>query len=504
MKSRDVRDIGSRLELFVDEWLAQELKRVEYRLHEPFPREVALVTDAPWEGNRAGYVTAFADGDVVRMYYKAHHGFLVEDGPGKYREDFTPLRIAYAESRGGFKWEKPELGICEIDGSKRNNVIWDGVGPDRIGTHGFTPFKDEKPGLKPENRYKAFGRHGTGDGAGLYGMQSADGLHWELISDKPLITEGGFDSQNVGFWDSVAGTYRSYIRDKHPAEPEESMADANNAGMRDIRTCTSPDFLDWTDPQMLEYTGSPEQPLYVNQILPYPRAPHILLGFPARYVERPWGEVVELLPEVEHRRKMSARSPRLGTVVTDGLFMASRDEKVFHKWPDVFIRPGPQLKDKWIYGDNHQSLGLFETASGLPDAPEEYSFVVTESYWQGEHTTFRRYSIRKDGFVGVHANLFGGELITRPLTFTGEDLYINFSTSAYGRIRVELQEPGGKPLEGLSLADCIDSVGDELGRKVHWKNSQGLTGLAGKPVRLRFAMKDADLYAIRFASSPAG
>jgi len=333
-------------------------------------------------------------------------------------------------------------------------------------------------------------------------MQSPDGFHWELVSDRSLITEGGFDSQNVGFWDTAAGTYRAYIRDKHPAEPEESLADANNAGVRDIRTCTSPDFLEWTDPQMLEYTGSPEQAVYTNQILPYYRAPHILLGFPSRYVERPWGEVVELLPEVEHRRKMSARSPRLGAVVTDGLFMASRDGKVFHKWPDVFIRPGPQLRGSWIYGDNYQSLGLFETDSGLPDAPRELSFVVTENYWQGDHATFRRYSIRKDGFVSVHADLFGGELITRPLTFTGEDLYINFSTSAYGSIRVEVQEPGGRPFEGFTLADCIDSVGDELERKVHWKNSKRPGALAGKPVRLRFAMKEADLYAIRFASSP--
>ena len=63
---------------------------------------------------------------------------------------------------------------------------------------------------------------------------------------------------------------------------------------------------------------------------------------------------------------------------------------------------------------------------------------------------------------------------------------------------MEVQEPGGKPLEGFALGDCIDSVGDELERKVHWKNSKRPGAVAGKPVRLRFAMKDADLYAIRF------
>lgn len=501
MREEAVRDIDSRLELFVDEWLIDELKgTAEQRLHEPIPQNVALVTDAPWEGNRGSYITAFKDDDTYRMYYKGHQSWIEEESPGKNKQSFRPLRIAYAESKDGIQWEKPELGIYEIDGTKKNNIVWDGVGPARIGTHGFAPFKDANPDTTPERRYKALGTtHGKGAERGLYAMQSSDAVHWELMSDKPVMTKGRFDSQNLAFWDAERGEYRAYFRDFHPGTlPDESLKDHNDSGIRDIRTSVSTDFFNWSAPEMITYTGSYEEPMYINQIAPYYRAPHVFVGFPARYVERPWTEAVELLPELEERKSRSAVSMRYGTVVTDALFIASRDGLTFHKWPDVFLRPGPQLEGNWVYDDNYPSWGLFETESSLPGAPPELSFVAVEHYWRGNHTLFRRYSIRIDGFVSVRANLHGGEMITKPFTFHGSDLYINFSTSAAGHIRFELQEPGDKAIDGFSLDDCVHGIGDELDRKVYWKDDKRLGALNGRPVRLRAVIKDADLFAIQF------
>jgi hypothetical protein len=88
----EVRDIGDRLELFVDPWLIGELNGTAvHRLHEPVPRNIALKTDAPWEGNRGGYITVFEDDGVFRMYYFAHHTEIVEESPGKYIENQEPL-----------------------------------------------------------------------------------------------------------------------------------------------------------------------------------------------------------------------------------------------------------------------------------------------------------------------------------------------------------------------------------------------------------------------------
>ena len=56
------------------------------------------------------------------------------------------------------------------------------------------------------------------------------------------------------------------------------------------------------------------------------------------------------------------------------------------------------------------------------------------------------------------------------------------------------------PFPGFKLADANEIVGDEIARDVSWKGVHGsdVSQLAGRPIRLRFAMKDADLYAIRF------
>ena len=79
----------------------------------------------------------------------------------------------------------PDLGLFEFNGSKQNNIVWDG-----IGTHAFVPFRDANPSCAPEAQYKALGV-GSGE-HGLYPFRSPDGIHWSLIRDKPVITTGAF------------------------------------------------------------------------------------------------------------------------------------------------------------------------------------------------------------------------------------------------------------------------------------------------------------------------
>ena len=111
----------------------------------------------------------------------------------------------------------------------------------------------------------------------------------------------------------------------------------------------------------------------------------------------------------------------------------------------------------------------------------------------------RRYTLRPDGFVSVSGPHAGGELITKPLTFAGSRLLLNYSTSAAGSLRVEIQTPDGKPVKGFALNDCPEIIGDRIDDPVSWKSAADLGKLAGKPVRLRFVLKDADLYALRFS-----
>ena len=89
-------------------------------------------------------------------------------------------------------------------------------------------------------------------------------------------------------------------------------------------------------------------------------------------------------------------------------------------------------------------------------------------------------------------------MITKPLTFSGTQLEINYSTSAAGQMRVELQDADGNALPGFALADCEPISGDQISRGVTWKGGSDVSALAGKPVTLRFEMSDADLFAIQF------
>ena len=471
-------NMGSRLELFVDSHLIDRLSGGARRqLHHPVPREVAIVMDQPWEGNAVNYVTVFQDGPRYRMYYRGADVHYDKNG---YRESHPDL-YCYAESSDGIHWQKPTLGLFAFRGSKENNIVWDGKG---IGNHNFTPFKDTNPKASAAARYKALGVGGAGPERGLYAFQSADAIHWSLLTDKPVITKGAFDSQNLAFWDSVRREYCEYHRDFRQG--------------RDIRTCTSQDFVHWSEPLFLEYMPNRVSELYTNQILPYYRNPRLFLGFPTRYVDRGWTKAVESLPRPAYRRLRGAKSPREGTAITDTMFITSRDGHHFEVWPESFIRPGLRTTDSWFYGDTYQNWGLVETNSALPDGPPELSVYVTESTMQDRPAYLRRYTLRVDGFVSVTAPFSGGELVTRPFRFQGGRLLLNYSTSAAGSLRIEIQDAAGTPIPGFELANAPQIYGDALAQEAPWKDGASLTALAGQTIRLRLVLRDADLYSLRF------
>ncbi|MDH7569161.1 MAG: hypothetical protein QHJ73_06200 [Armatimonadota bacterium] len=484
-ENREARYVGSRLELMADTSLVERTNGVRFRLHHPVAREVAMVHDQPWEGSGCGYHSVFQDGDRYRMYYRTWQ-LTVADGK---LAPSHPLYLCYAESRDGIHWVKPELGLFEFQGSKRNNIV---MVPGRIGqveadTGHPAVFRDENPQCDPQSRYKAIIR--SGGAKGLLPFGSPDGLRWRPLSDAPVITRGDFDSQNLAFWDPVRAEYRAYFR-------------FFREGVRDILTATSKDFLHWTEPEPLRYPGAPSEHLYTNQIKPYYRAPHLLIGFPTRYVERGWSPAMRALPERAHREERARVSQRYGTALTEALFMISRDGVTFHRWGEAFLRPGPERPGTWLYGHQYIAWQLVETASTIPGEPNELSLYALEGYWTGTSNALRRYTLRLDGFVSIEATLAGGEFTTRPLLFSGNRLVLNLSTSAAGGVRVELQDAGGDPIPGFRLEECPEVFGDSVERAVTWKEGSDVSRLAGRPVRLRVFLRDADLYSFQFRQVP--
>ena len=299
------------------------------------------------------------------------------------------------------------------------------------------------------------------------------------------MTGHPFDTQNLAFWDPNIGKYRAYIRDF-------------DNGRRDIKMATSDDFVHWTQRQFLSYPGAPAEQLYTNQIKPYHRAPHLLIGFPARYVDRGWIDATRRLPSLELRKQRAKTHPRYGSAVTDGLLMTSRDGLSFRRWDEAFLRPGLRTRHNWAYGDNYIAWHVVEPASTEDDSPRELSLYASESYFTGKFSRLRRYTLRLDGFASVFAPRAGGEFVTKPFVFSGQHLSLNFSTSAAGSIRIELQNAAGRPIEGYTLADCSEIFGDATEYVVRWTSGSDVGALAGQPLRLRCVLREADLYALQF------
>lgn len=493
----DVIDIGSRRELFIDDHLIERLEgTARQQLHRPVPRELALVHDEPWEGTGSGYHSVFADGDRYRMYYKAWHLQVTE---GKLDTGRHPLFCCYAESDDGVMWIKPALGLHEFQGARDSNIVMVSgpVGSLNVDAGHPAVFRDENPAAAGDAQYKAIFRSSKPNG--LLPFKSPDGLHFSPLTDQPILHgRGAFDSQNLAFWDPTIGKYRAYWRIFTAGVTSDT--EWKPAGIRAIRTATSDDLVHWGPHTDLTYVDSPAEQMYTNQIKPYHRAPHLLIGFPTRYVDRGWSDSMRALPEPEHRRLRASSDPRYGTALTEGLLMCSRDGIEFKRWNEAFLPPGIERPGTWHYGQQYIAWHVIETPSQLPGAPNELSLYAGESYWTGQGSALRRYSLRLDGFVSIQALAGGGQLITRPIRFSGSRLSINFASSAAGQVRVEIQDPQGKPIRGFSLDDCGAIFGDTPDRTVSWESGADVSSLATQPVRLRFELRDADLYSFHFVA----
>ncbi len=469
-------NIGNQRELFVDDYLIAEMSNVELRVHQPERQEQFIRFSSPWEGDSQNYFTIMFDGETYHMYY---HAWGQNTG--------VSLSIAYMRSKDGIHWESPNLGLYECQGSRDNNIVmWNFQD---VLSHDLNPFVDKNPNAKPEEKFKAIGYFHGSPNIGLYAFSSDDAIHWKPMSDKPVFTGWAFDTQNVAFWSEMEGKYILYFR--HFRD-----------GFRVIRRAVSDDFLNWREDGEITFPEGQgptmEAQFYTNQIQPYYRNPNLYIGFPARYVDRGKTFSTELLPEWEWRQKSIGIEQRIGTTVTDTVFISSRDGKHFTQGNDAFVRPGLRTKHNWFYGDNYLAWGLIETDSLNDDSPRELSIWSVESYQTDNDSRLRRYTLRIDGFCSLHAKSRAGTVTTKPLIFDGKELSLNAATSAAGTIHVEVCDKNGKAIPGFSAEECDVIYGDSLDRRVSWKGSRDVASLVGKPVVLKFYLKEADVYSLVF------
>lgn len=491
-------DVGSELQLLWDDFVVDEAQTTAKAVQH-VPRYVGCVhaIDHKWEGDCLDYAHIIREPWGLRLYYKAYNSLCCERrSPGKFCKRKYEAPVCVIESRdGGLSWTTPDLGLVELCGSKHNNCVLD------KSTDNFFVFKDPNPGCPKEELYKALS--GEGDfnerGEAVYGAvslqcyASPDGIHFGTKPSWRVCRSGAFDTLNIVSWDAKRKEYVLYVRDYHGCRTPPDRNGENS--IRGVRVLRSKDFRSWTDPQPIEFgPGAEDYPLYTNGIHPYHRAPSVLIGFPARTVERQrWTPTFDRLCGVEMRklRMQDGKTPREGLTLWDTIFCFSRDGLHFKRFDEAMFRPGPEHPDRnWVYGDTMTAVGEVETPGTYGTDPE-LSLFVAEGVKLGVPGKLNRYVIRLDGFVSRNAPYKGAKVVTKPIVFSGKELLVNFSTSARGFVYVTVKDNTGRSLKSWEI------FGDKVDRVIDFRDGE-LASFAGRPVTLEFDMSDADIYSFRF------
>ncbi|MEI6578331.1 MAG: hypothetical protein WCN92_02575, partial [Eubacteriales bacterium] len=384
--------------------------------------------------------------------YLSYRGF-----PGETCSDEDEMQTTcLALSDDGINFSRAKINKISYNGIIDNNIVFMGVE-----AHNFAPFYDENPNCPDDEKFKAIG--GTQPVGGVFAFKSADGIAWERMSETPIITKGAFDSMNTAFFDTKSNVYRCYSR---------YWQKGGYSGCRAIQSCTSEDFLNWSEPVPNSYIGKEEitEHYYTNATRPVPGAEHIFVSFPMRFM-------------VDRKKLIDYNN----NGVSDAVFLSSRDGI---NWSNPF-------KTAWIcpsLNERNWTQRNYITVSGIIDAGDEFYFYVEEKYmW--DDCSIVRYSIPKYRFGSVYANSDGGTILTKPFIYSGEGLFINYATSGAGFISAAVLDEKDDVIKGYDFEDCGEIYGNELEKEVLWAG-KSLGELNGKTIKLSIKLNDAHLYAI--------
>jgi hypothetical protein len=192
----------------------------------------------------------------------------------------------------------------------------------------------------------------------------------------------------------------------------------------------------------------------------------------------------------EQAKKLNV-NPNYFKDCSDAVLMTSRGGNIYDRtFMEGFIRPGIGLQN-WVSRSNYPALNVVQTGT------DEMSLYVQHDYAQPT-AHLRRYSLRLDGFASIYAPYKGGSITTKPFIFTGGKLLLNFATSAPGFVKVEIQNADGEPIKNYSIKDAKELIGNYIEHPAEWQHGTDVSKISGRPIRLKFVMKDADLYSLQF------
>lgn len=448
--------IGDKKQLFIDDELVEDAENVRLAVNRPLKTgEKCIVAEYPWEDYRIGlYSSVMEDDGTYKMWYD-----IID--PDLHRW------LCYVTSKDGIHWEKPMLEIVAYKNIKKTNILFPkrSRGPSSSEFELGCVFKDTKPNIPKDEKYKMICSYAPENGKpGLYVFASADGIHWQQLSDEPSFRPS--DTANICFWDDHIGKYVAYVRVWSP--------------MRKIGRCEFTDLTDWGKEEIVfsyDELDPQDMDFYNSAALKYPYADNVYLIFPSAYHHFP--------------------EPPIGKHRNDGIldirFAVSRDG-VAWKRPDrgSFIPLG--VKGGWDDSMLFMTNGIFRSGNQL---------FMYYAGWDTTHAVtvrgaISRVTMRLDGFVSLDSGYTGGRIVTVPLTFRGDHLELNVETGIAGEVRVELLDIYGQPVPGYSLIDSDAIKGNSIDKTITWKGNPDVSKLADEPIKLHFFTRDAKLYAFQF------
>ncbi len=493
-----VIDIGTERQLFVDDYIIDTANTdAALTAHSPVMKEEVFKTDLPWEGDNCDFYVILDDVDADgQAYYRMYYLGWDSVNP-------TDIRVCYACSYDGSNWEKPSLGLHTYTDQATGEVYTDTniiLYTEEEIFDNFFVTKDTRPNVPDSQRYKAICQGRLDQlgfpSFGLWAWQSPDGLHWTKTHRVLPHQEewfGAFDSVNTLVWDETTQQFFTYFRVR-----ESQLIDGvDYVDFRKIYGATAPDFVPFDTQTLFSLNYGENSPLfemYTNNISKYHRAPQLFIGFPTRFSRHSvWEKNYEYLTDPQARlEKVNAGQVTKTLSMTDTLFMTSRDGYLWNRQNEAFFTPGPEYQANWIYGNCYPAYGLIETQSDIPGADRQLSTYLFEGKFYHEPSVLYRYVFRLDGFVSYQGTLAPQTVTTKPLTFAGSRLFINFATSAAGSVTVNILDENDSPLQGFTAR----LIGDNTDREVVFEGD--LSQLAGRTVKLQFVLSDSQIYSFKF------
>ena len=517
------RYVGTQKQLFVDDFIIEEMQNLKRALNQPvkYERNPVLSCDQPWEQedglrlNLYGSVLYDEEESIFKMWYDLEY----------YDNAIAERMAAYVTSKDGLNWEKPNLGLIEYQGSRDNNLIF---GPPREPTKeeieldptlaggrevprfdGPIAIKDAVE-TDPAKRYKMLFRGPPNlTNYMVNGAYSPDGVHWTYYEKSPLLPLRSDTSNNV-FWDARIDRYVVFLRLFAAfGEFEPSSGLTKPGHLRIVGRSESRDFVNWTPAEVVLIPDEKDREtlgtFHHMQVLQYEGVYFGFLGICRKYKLQSSKAQDSSEGHIEtHTTATEGESGDVElTFSRDGVrWIRIGREKAFipnvkpydqtQEWIHVFQPPLIVGDEIWIYYTGLETAHAPNPMPALPSGTNAEANAVGLS------------KLRLDGFVSLEADMEEGVLTTKPFKFKGDRLEINADAEG-GELAVEILEYRNMyrsidvtPIDGFTRAECVTFKGNNVRHTMAWTGGSDLASLKGQTIKLKFHLRNAKLYSFQF------